>query len=110
MDFEQFRERAYDVALIVPVICTNLWRYFDLPTYYIGEAVSVFLLYTVIFLFAPSPKHWKYMVGIFFSGNRLADELFGDPTIFNWFEYVNALIMVLFFIILYRVRKRKTTS
>lgn len=88
------------ISLLISILTYNLWHYLPENSFFIGNAMFIFLLCLYIYL-----KEKQYFITFVFVGlafSNLLDELFFDPKKLE----VNEIIVALLIPIIWFIKKR----
>lgn len=82
------------ISIVVWVVSYNIWQ-FTLPNvYYVGTAQLIAVASWIIHTKTEGIHHLISRVFLFLAFNNLLDELFFDPTKFEWNEFLMLLVFI----------------
>jgi len=84
-------------ALIVSIITYSFWGYLPKGSFYLGNALLIFLLCTCLFLV--NRNSFVFYLLTCYSFNNLLDELFFDPKVLSINEKTFAVAVVIIWIL-----------
>ena len=90
------------IAFIISVLTYYLWCFLPKGTYYIGNAIFIFLI--ILYIYLKNRKSTICFVLFFASLNNLLDELFFEPQKIGLNEYL--ILIVVIFLFIKNARKR----
>jgi len=95
------------VGLLVWIFCHTAWMFTSYNTYYIGTAFIIFVSSYVINNITENKSYHKLITRLFlfFAFNNLLDEIFFDPKVFDWNEYLICLSYLIYVILCWRTTR-----
>jgi hypothetical protein len=86
------------IGLIIWVFCHTAWVFLGYDTYYIGTAFIIFISSYIINNITKNKCYHKFITRLFLflAFNNLVDEIFFDPKVFDWNEYLVFILYIIY--------------